>query len=143
VKKLKKKVNLYPQKLKNKIINVFLWDAQFSFSRAEKSAKRLEVYIVAGCLTRIVADLMQVLYAINETYYLSEKKLYRDLLDFKIFPPTPFLDIQKSLSHIGADQSTLAKTLDQFITLIQSFLELTKEIYQPKFKKNLDTVKVR
>ena len=62
ISKLKKRVSIYPQKLKNKIINFFLWDSEFALSRARKFANRKEINLVAGSITRIIHDLTLVLY---------------------------------------------------------------------------------
>jgi hypothetical protein len=141
VKKLKEKVQTYPQKLKHKIINEFLWDAQFSFSRAGKSAKRDEMYIVAGCLTRTINDLVQVLYALNETFYISEKKFYTDYNLFKIKPPHFLSESQNILSLIGRNRKEIAINLSNISKMIQSCIKLTKGMYKPKYSKNLDNVK--
>ncbi len=65
---LKMKVTTYPQALKKTIINRFTWDAQFTLANAKKSAKRGDVYVVAGCITRIASDLVQTLYALERDF---------------------------------------------------------------------------
>lgn len=137
VRQLKKKVQVYPQRLKNKIINFFLWDAQFSFSRAEKSAKRSEIYIVAGCFTRIVNDLIQVLYALNETFFISEKKFYSDCKSFTIGPEN-FLDESQSILTSTGNTGMSLRRMEE---LINSCMGFAKHIYKPKYLKNLDEVK--
>src|SRR5581483_9895755 len=76
---LKTKVSHYPPKLKQVIIKNFLWSARFTLDNTYKPADRGEVYIVTGCLARAIHCLVQVLYALNETYYISEKKLTVDM----------------------------------------------------------------
>jgi hypothetical protein len=71
---LKSKISPYSKALKYNIINKFLWNAEFSLEVARKSAKRPEVYFAAGCLTRIASSLVQVLYALNETYFISDNQ---------------------------------------------------------------------
>jgi hypothetical protein len=63
----------YPPALKQALINKYLFEAQFSVDIARKPAHRSDVAYVAGCLFRGVACLVQVLYALNERYFLNEK----------------------------------------------------------------------
>ncbi len=131
---LKDMVKSYPQKLKTEIINKFMWDAQFSFSRAEKSSERGEIYIVSGCITRIVNDLVQVLYAINETYFFGEKKFYKDINTFNVKPNNFMVRINKILLYEKDRLTSANKLIDEFIILSDG-------IYKPKYTLNLDEIK--
>ena len=71
--KLKALTVPYPPKLKQAIIEKYLWEAGFALGTARKSAKRSDVFYVVGCLFRCVACLVQVLFALNERYFLNEK----------------------------------------------------------------------
>lgn len=132
---LKDRLKTYPSKLKSKIINGFLWDTEFSLSRARKFASRNEVYLVTSSLTRIAHDLTQVLYALNEVYFLSEKKTYRDIPKFSIVPDNYIEKTEKTLGNIGANIESLTKSLDIFSDLIEEFKTLSKDIYFPKYTK--------
>ena len=63
---------------------VVLGGSYFALQNARKSAKRGDVYFVAGCITRIVSDLVHTLYALNETYFISNKRLYQDAERFVV-----------------------------------------------------------
>jgi len=63
----------YPPKLKRAIIEKYLWEAEFALGTARKSAERGDVFYVAGCLFRCSACLVQVLFALNERYFINEK----------------------------------------------------------------------
>ncbi len=80
---LKTKVAYYPPQLKQAICKDFLWRARFTLDNTTKAAARGEVYLVTGALARAIHCLIQILYALNETYYLSEKKLATDLASFR------------------------------------------------------------
>lgn len=138
VSRLKKKVDSYPLPLKEKIINTFLWDAQFSLSRAQKSVRRGEVYIVAGCLTRIVNDLVQVLYALNETYFFSEKKFYKDFPNFAIRPINFLENVDQILTLCNITRTGLNLSVNKTKIILNSLIGLSKNIYKPKYAKNLD-----
>jgi predicted nucleotidyltransferase len=70
---LKKQVAAYPPVLKEKTVLSSLWLAEFSLAHAVGYAERGDGYAVAGALTRTAAFLTQVLFALNETYFLSDK----------------------------------------------------------------------
>ncbi len=63
----------YPPALRLALINKYLFEAQFSVEIARKPAQRGDTTYVAGCMFRTVASLVQVLYALNERYFLNEK----------------------------------------------------------------------
>ncbi|HEX4203363.1 MAG TPA: nucleotidyltransferase domain-containing protein [Ktedonobacteraceae bacterium] len=114
IERLKAKVAHYSPHLKQAIIKNFLWSARFTLDNTYKAASRGEVYLVTGCLARATHCFVQVLYAINETYYLSEKKLEADLGSFSI-QPEDFLE--RTYTLLGATgmtsaqlQESLAKT---------------------------------
>jgi predicted nucleotidyltransferase len=134
---LKAKVAHYPQPLKRKIINAFLWDASFAFEIARKSVKRGEVYFIAGCLTRIVSDLSQVLYALNETYFISDKRLYPDEQRFAIKPVHVTERIDSILGTIGNNQKELEATLSTAQDLLAEMKALVGEHYIQKFELSL------
>ncbi len=129
---LKHKVSSYPIVLKNNIIKFFLWDTQFSLSRAQKSAKRSEYHVVYGCVTRIINDLIQVTYALNKTFYFGEKKFYKDINTLTIKPQDFMSKINKILTTNSVDFAE---------RLVNEFLDLTKGVYEPKYSRNLDNEK--
>ncbi len=132
--KLQSKVTHYPQALKNKIINAFVWDAEFTFQVAKKSAKRGEVYFVAGCLTRIASNLVQVLYALNETYFIGDKRLYRDVVQFSIMPQNFAEKLNNILGDIGFQSNILEETMLNTKTLLNEVIVLCGDEYTPKYK---------
>ncbi|GCE46419.1 uncharacterized protein DUF4037 [Thermosporothrix hazakensis] len=99
--RLKVQVEAYPPKLKASIIRTFLWSAQFSLRFTEKAAAAGNVYMVAGCLARAIHCLVQVLYALNETFYLSEKTLAHDLAAFQQKPQNMLERIEAILGSVG------------------------------------------
>ncbi len=134
--KLKSKVRPYPQLLKSRIINGFTWDAEFTLEVAKKPAARGDVYFVAGCLTRIASDLVQVLYALNETYFISDKRMYRDEHIFKIKPDNFSERIETILGNIGRDSNKLKAITSGTETLLKEVIALCGEQYTPKFVKS-------
>jgi predicted nucleotidyltransferase len=70
---LKSKVLPYPDALQKALIQKFAWEVNFSIDIARKSIERADVTYAAGCCFRIVMCMLQVLFALNKTYWLNEK----------------------------------------------------------------------
>jgi predicted nucleotidyltransferase len=70
---LKKKIVPYPDSLQKALIQRFAWEINFSNYIARKGVERLDVTYVAGCCFRSVMCMLQVLFALNKTYWLNEK----------------------------------------------------------------------
>jgi len=108
---LKAKVAVYSPALKQAIIKSFLWSARFTLDNTRKPAARGEVYMVAGCLARAIHCLVQVLYALNETYYISEKRLATDVASFNKCPEGFVERIYALLGMIGTNNVRLQEAL--------------------------------
>jgi predicted nucleotidyltransferase len=127
---LKAKVALYPQPLKHTIINSFAWSAQFTLQVAQKST---EVYFVAGCLARAITCLVQVLYALNETYFISDKRMYKDVEKFNIKPKDFTTRVDRILSAIGHNGEELVESLHSAETILNEIVALCGNPYQPRY----------
>lgn len=130
---LKSKIFSYSKSLKNTIVNTFLWQAEFALEVAKKPAHTGDIYYVAGCLTRFASSLVQVLYALNETYFISDKRLTRDIEQFSIIPPDFAMRLDHILGGIGYDNIKLSETLLNAQILISEIIDLCRERYMPKF----------
>ncbi len=76
----------YPPGLKRALTDRYLWEAGFALETTAKAAKRGDVPHVAGSLYRCVASLVQVLYAINERWFLNEKGSLDEIAAFERRP---------------------------------------------------------
>ena len=84
--RLKRQAEQYPEPLRESLISFFRFEAGFSCMLAKKSAPQGDLYYVAGHLFRSVSALNQVLFALNRTYCLNEKKAVRRI---ETFPKAP------------------------------------------------------
>jgi len=91
----------YPQKLKEKIISQFFFEAMFSQELAEKNAARDDIYYVVAHLIRSVSALNQVLFALNEQYFLTDKGAIDQLNSFRLIPAGYVKIITRILAHPG------------------------------------------
>lgn len=130
---LKTKISRYSALLKSTIINSFLWQAEFSLEVAKKSANTDNVFYAAGCLTRIASSLVQVLYALNGTYFMSDKRLKKDVEQFNLKPQDFVMRLEHILGNIGRDSNQISETLLKTQILLNEVIELCRDRYIPKF----------
>lgn len=128
IERLKAKVVHYSPHLRQAIIKSFLWSARFTLDNTAKPASRGEVYMVTGGLARAIHCLVQVLYAINETYYLSEKKLATDLRSFSLQPENFLERISTLLGATGTTSAQLQASLAQTEALYNEVATLEREM---------------
>ncbi len=126
-------VATYPPPLKQTIVQSHMWDAEFALRNCSKPAERGEVFIVAGCLTRIASDLVQTLYALNETYFLSEKRLGADERTFAIKPRDFRARLEQVLSCVGQANTELREAVSATESLFRDLLTLCGSLYKPRF----------
>src|SRR5258707_6536610 len=127
IERLKAKFAHCSPHLKQAIIKNFLGNARFTLDNTYKPASRGEVYLVTGCLARAIHCLVQVLYAINETYYLSEKKLAADLCSFSIRPQNFLERIYTLLGATGTTNAQLQESLAKTEALYNELATLGRE----------------
>ncbi len=83
---LKALVADYPPALKQKVVADSLWSVEFTLLHAPAFAERGDVYNSVGCLTRCATNLTQALFALNETYFLTDKRALRTIAGFALQP---------------------------------------------------------
>lgn len=91
----------YPPALKQALVNKYLFEAQFSVDISRKPALRGDAAYVAGCLFRCVACLVQVLYALNERYFLNEKGSVSAVGTFPLHPDGFGASVAGALGELG------------------------------------------
>jgi predicted nucleotidyltransferase len=100
---LKRLAAAYPPALKQGLINKYLFEAQFSVDTARKPAQRGDAAYVTGCLFRGVACLVQVLFALNEEYFLNEKGSVAAIDAFALHPEEFGVSVTSALGASGED----------------------------------------
>jgi predicted nucleotidyltransferase len=130
---LKQQVATYPPLLKERIIQDGLWSAEFTLSFARSFAKQNDIYNTSACLVRIAANLTQVLFALNETYFLREKQVLETINRFPLVPSDYAKRLTLTLGAAGNDRATLQSSVEQLYTLWKEVIELSPGSYQPKY----------
>jgi predicted nucleotidyltransferase len=114
----------YPVALKRAVVSSFLWGAEFTLPQARTFAARGDVYNAAGCITRVVSALVQVLYALNERYFVSDKGALDEIEGFEKKPPEFSLTVTRCLSLGGGDAlEASVRSLDQLVQQVARFCE--------------------
>ncbi len=114
----------YPQHLKRALIDKYLWEATFALDTASKAAERGDVFYVTGALFRCAACLAQVLFALNERYFINEKGAMKTLESFELRPAGFGKAVADVLAQPGNNAAQLRTSIQQFRELVQAVQEL-------------------
>ncbi len=131
---LKAEVTPYPVRLKQAIVGDSLWAAEFTLLFARDYAAQGDVYNTVGCLTRIATNLTQALFALNERYFIRDKKVMAVVAGFPLLPPGYVSQIGQLLACPGATAEDLAQTVRSLEQVWRSVVDLTAGGYEPKFR---------
>jgi predicted nucleotidyltransferase len=131
---LKERIVPYPEPLKRAIVSRFLWDAEFTLPQAAEFAARSDAYNAVGCMTRAVSALVQVIYAMNERYFVHDKGALGEIERFENRPAEFSLTVTECLS--SADSAdTLAESVQRLNELRQQVVRLCEGLYaRPDFR---------
>jgi predicted nucleotidyltransferase len=131
---LKRSVELYPPQLKQNMIVDSLWSAEFSLLYARRFAAQGDIYNTVGCLTRVVSNLTQALFALNERYFLRDKNVLDVVAGFPNLPAGYIQQINRILSCPGSTVQELTKTVSDLEGAWRSVGSLPGVHYEPKFQ---------
>jgi predicted nucleotidyltransferase len=121
---LQRRTRPYPSALRRAIRRSFLWQSQFALETAEKSARRGDVFHVAGSLFQGAACLVQVLFAANRRYFVNEKGSLAATESFAL-RPRRFRDrVIRILSEPGARPDQLQPRLKAMAALVREVADL-------------------
>ena len=127
LKKLKEKITLYPLAIKTGIINKFLWEAGFSCDIASKSITKKDIVYATGCFYRAVSCLIQVVYALNETYIMNEKGALAGTNTFKIIPRDFKNKVEKIFSSLTTEADNIQTKIEQLSVIVKDVEGLCKD----------------
>jgi predicted nucleotidyltransferase len=131
--RLKHGVASYPLKLQQALVADSLWGAEFTFLFARKFAAGGDVYNTVGCLARISGYLTQALYALNETYFITDKGALDALQRFTLCPAGYREKLARVLAHPGETAAQLTAAVDSLAALWQEVVMLAGGAYTPKY----------
>ena len=132
--RLKRRVEVYPPRLKQAIIANSLWAAEFTLLHARDFAVQGDIYNSVGCLTRVATNLAQALFALNERYFMRDKKVMDVIAGFSILPAGYVEQVECILACPGRTAQELAETVRQLEQTWRGVVALTGGDYEPKFR---------
>jgi hypothetical protein len=130
---LKERLRAYPPRLKQKLVADTLWMTEFTLLHGRGFAAKADVYNTAGCLTRAAAYLTQVLFALNERFFISDKTALREIKGFALSPAGYAERLTQVLAHPGENAVELSSAVQEMRLLWQNVVELSGE-YTPQFQ---------
>ena len=131
---LKRSVETYPPRLKQKVVADSLWLAEFTLLHARGFAAQGDIYNTVGCLTRVVSNITQALFALNEKYFIRDKKVLDTVAKFPNLPSEYIQQINRILAYPGRTAQELTKSVSNLEQAWHSVVSLTGVNYEPKFQ---------
>jgi predicted nucleotidyltransferase len=131
---LKRRVAVYPDLLRQKVIRDYLFMAEFTLTVfSPKVAARSDTYGTAACLTRAVNELVLALFALNRKYPINDKTVLAEVAEFEIAPRNFRERVQQTLSTLGTTAGALAAAVESIMHLLQETLVLANGLYQSRY----------
>lgn len=121
---IKQALDPYSPKLKQAIFDNSLWPAAFALEVATKATARRDSTYVAGCLFECAGDLVQVLHALNEQYFLNEKGSVNAVEAFARKPENFSARVREAMGSVGEDPEVLKGNIADFCKLCDETLQL-------------------
>jgi len=132
--RLKRQVETYPPRLKQRIIQDSLWAAEFTILHGRGFAAQGDIYNTVGCLTRVLSNLTQALFALNERYFISDKGVMDVIATFPDLPPDYIQQVNRLLASPGSTAQELVRMVAELEQVWYSVISLPAIQYQPKFR---------
>ena len=132
--RLKRSIEVYPLKLKQKVIADSLWAAEFTLLHAINFAAQGDVYNTVGCLTRVTSNITQALFALNERYFMRDKKVLETIAQFTNLPAGYIQQINRILAYPGATAEELTRSVTELEQGWRDVVLLPGVTYEPRFK---------
>ncbi|MEC0240231.1 nucleotidyltransferase domain-containing protein [Paenibacillus dokdonensis] len=115
---LKTRTIPYPPELKKAIIEKFFWEATFALDTGRKGIYKTDVAYIAGCCFRSLSCLNQVLFALNECYWMNEKGAVAIADSFNVAPRQYSNKVNAILGLLTNDRNNLEGSLSLLRDLI-------------------------
>jgi predicted nucleotidyltransferase len=131
---MQERVAAFPPALRARIVQDMLWIAEFSFTHAHGFAEAGDVPNTVGCMTRIYHCLVQTLYALNETYFLNDKRSSTEIESFATAPKDFCARVSAILASPGDSAGELGASLKALKAVFAETVALANGAYAPKFR---------
>lgn len=116
----------YPAALQGALVQKFAWESDFSIQIARKSIERADVVYAAGCCFRGLMCMLQVLFALNEEYWMNEKGAVKIAQGFSVKPARFQERANDVFRLLGADSESIQQAIDVLAELSRDVALLTR-----------------
>jgi hypothetical protein len=107
------KARVYPDALRREIVQAMLWNAEFTlWTFAPKHVKDGDVFGFAGCATRAVFAMNQVLFALALQWPVPDRLAMHALSRLPVTPPDYGARVELALATLGRDEQAMSGTLE-------------------------------
>lgn len=132
---LAERVRPFPDALQNAIVQNELWGVDFGLRAfAPKYVAAGNVVALAGCLTRFSRALILTLFALNRSWFVSDKTALAEIGAFALAPVRFASRLETLLAGIGADPAALQTSLDAMSGLFRDTGSLAGSLYRPTWR---------
>ena len=127
----KEQIKTYPKELKKAIINEFWWKANFWLDNFhyKTAIKRCDFVYTSGIIQHTVHSFVQVLFALNESYFNGDKKIEEQLQKLRNCPRLFTENIEYLLS-VYRDEEMLNNQRSILLEIASSIKEMMIELLQ-------------
>lgn len=123
--RLKQRLTPYPPRLKATPMHNFGDEAQFMLRVARHGLPRNDISYTVGCCFRVVACLMQVLFALNERYMMNEKGAVATAACLPLMVTRLEERVAQIYATLTSNSASLAPALDMLDDIVADVLALT------------------
>lgn len=132
---LKASVPGFPPELRRALVDAHLWGVEFTLEAFLRgSARRGDVYNTVGCLNRALAHLTQALFALNETFFMTDKTAMREIEGFRLRPDGYVARVESILASPGGAPRELERSVDELARLGREVVGLAGPLYVPRWR---------
>jgi hypothetical protein len=121
------KLGNYPPKLKQKTIDrcfcsLKYWRYDYHY---ESKVMRRDVVFINGLTTKLMHEIIELLYALNETYYVGDGNNLKFMRDFEVLPSNFFKRVENILVPEKSDdmfvkqREAICLLIDDVVALVE------------------------
>jgi hypothetical protein len=120
--RLKESVTPYPDSLRRAITEKFMFEADFQLGILERAGKPGDLFFVQAGQVRVVSCLVQVIYALNEAWFVNEKRAVEQASGMDLVPAGFGERVRAALTGDPAGLSESRALLADTDVIVQSVL---------------------
>lgn len=114
-----------PPKMKESLIERFMFEAEFSMQSGRQAAFRGDLHYIMGCFFRTVTCWNQVLYALNDRYFMNEKGSITTARNFPITPREYQVRVNQAYFYLAEHRPALG--FQEFEMLHEEIIHLVEK----------------